>query len=190
MCGSGGRCQLILHSPGYSPPGTGSSAGQLLSPEGAVWPDKPPLGRQVSTRNPEACRGWSIPDLQNMTELIYSAQSLHVDPTMESTTNHTTTTTKKQIFLFFGARCNQPHLLFSSSQGADSSVISCSRPPASSFLSCCSAQLLPAIPTPCSFSRPAPQSQQPWEGPSWDHRMPRPVLQRNKAPDKLHGLLG
>lgn len=84
---------------------------------------------------------------------------------------------KTHAFIFFGARCNQPHLLFSSSQGADSSVISCPCPPASSFLSCWSAQLLPAVLSPCSFSRSSPSPSSPGkvalgEGPSWDHQTP------------------
>lgn len=189
-------CQPILHSPEQSPPGTRSSAGQLLSQEKAVWiVTSLPWDTKCPQWTLGACRGWSILDVQNMTKLIYLVQSLQVDSTMESTTKHTTTTKKPQAFIFFGARCNQPHLLFSSSQGADSSVISCSCPPASSFLSCWSAQLLSAIPTSCSFSRPSPQFQQPWEGSArWGFQLGSPnagtVLQRTTTPDKLHGLLG
>lgn len=89
--------------------------------------------------------------------------------------HHRTHTRKAPASLFFGARCNQPHLLFSFSRGADPSVTSCPHPPASSFLAHWLAQLRPVILTVLGMSRP-PSVQQPGRSlgktPSWGPQTP------------------
>lgn len=124
--------------------------------------------------SPSDFSGESVWNVQEM-EHIYSAKSLN---RLNRGIRENTETKKhtRKCLLFFKARCNQPHLLFSFSRGAATSVISCSHPPASSFLSHWLAQLGPVIPTAHSPSRPSAHSSSPGrslsKSPSWDHHTP------------------